>query len=72
MKGLLPGWGSGECAVSISQHGRKLRSLQHSWANLLDEVDVRQDGATWIRMRIEYANFLGKFLANDLDRLQKI
>jgi hypothetical protein len=48
----LPGSGLGECAVRIGQRRVELSGVQRARANLLDEIDMRQNGAAWILLRV--------------------
>jgi hypothetical protein len=47
-----------ESTRRVSQRRRELRRPEHAAANLLDEVDMRQQGAAWILLRIEDTDFL--------------
>ena len=58
--------------MRIRQRRWELRRSQNARANLLDEVDMRQEGAAWIGVRIEYANPLVKLLAHDSYGLEKV
>jgi len=42
--------------VSIGDHRRELRGAENAGANLLDEVDMRQEGAARIGVRIQPSN----------------
>jgi A-macroglobulin receptor len=55
---------------------RKRRSkpcrLQNTGSNLLDEINMRQQGATRLGLWVQDAHLLVKLLTHDLDRFQKV
>jgi hypothetical protein len=56
--------------VRIGQSRRKLRRFEYACANLLDEIDVRQQRTAWVGVRIYDADYLVKLNARNLDWLQ--
>lgn len=68
----LPSRRLGERSARIGQRRRELCRLENTGTNLLDEIDVRQQRAAWIWVRIQYTHLLVKLLPHDLDWLQKV
>jgi hypothetical protein len=48
------------------------RCPKHADANLLDEVDMREQGAAWVFLRIGDTDLLAELLAHDFNRLQQV
>lgn len=65
----LPRRRFGKSAMYIGKRRWELCSAQNARANLLDEIDMRQEGAARIGMRVENAHLLSELLPHDFDGL---